>query len=221
MTPNSRHCPAARATTPTLVRIDAVSQAVALVGATQPRRHHQRVDRADAEHHQRVAKKAVAEAALETLRVVLVDGQRRHVALAAAIEISRGSMMHGVVEAPVLERLPDQQRGEPPDPAVLLLRRHERAMTAVVKDDEGAQHEAAGGDHDQTQRPPRDIAVEDVQQGGEAEIGNDGSRQIERAAADTRPRIGRKHFVPVGCLAHRWAVSLSSRGRQAGARRKC
>ena len=54
---------------------------LARMAAPEARHHHQRVDRPDSEHHQRVTEEVVAEAPAPILRVVLLDRQRRDVAL--------------------------------------------------------------------------------------------------------------------------------------------
>ena len=112
------------------------------------RADHQRPDRADPEHHQRVAEQPVAQPLLPGAGQVLLDGQRRDVAGAATVEVAGGAVVDGVVVAPVRERLEDEQAGEPAEPEVRPLGRQERAVGAVVEDDEGPQQEARRRDRE-------------------------------------------------------------------------
>jgi len=53
-------------------------------------------------------------------------------------------VVDGVVVAPVGEWLEDEEAGQPAEPEVPPLGRQERAVGAVVEDDEGPQQEAGG-----------------------------------------------------------------------------
>src|SRR6476620_11225922 len=79
--------------------------------------------------------------------------------------------MHGVVVTPVAERLEDEQAGEAAQPEVRSLAGQERAVGAVVKDDEGAQEEAGGRNGEEQGDPNRDI---------EAEIHGDAQGQVRQ-----------------------------------------
>ena len=153
-----------------------------------------------AEHHERVAEEAVGEALLPGLRVVLLDGPGRNVALAAAVEVAGGAVVDGVVEAPVLERLPDEQRGEAADPAVGRLALEERAVAAVVEDDEGAQQEAAGRNR-QPERQPDRLAERQVHEHRQRQIRHDGGREVEQAAAEPRLGVGGQIVLIVSVVA--------------------
>ena len=180
---------------------DAVAQPRALVERGQAGHHHQRVDRADPEHHQRVAKQPVAEPAAPALGPVLVDGQGRDVADPAPVEVARRAVMDGVVVAPVRERLPDQQGAEAPEPAIGALGGEERAVAAVVKDDEDAKQKAPGGDRQGKGQPDRDVERQ-VHRDDQRQVGHDRGRDVERAAPEIRLLVGRHLLRPVR-FAHR------------------
>ena len=95
---------------------DAVDLARAHVLVPEARADHQRPERADDEEDPGAAEEPVGEAALPGARLVLGDGQRLDVALAAAVEVPGGAVVDGMVVAPVGERLEDEQAGDPADP---------------------------------------------------------------------------------------------------------
>ena len=73
----------------------------------------------------------------------------RDVATAAAVEIARGGVVDRVVVAPAQEGRVDEQSKRHPEPVVGAPRGQERAVRAVVEEDERPHEEARGGDRDQ------------------------------------------------------------------------
>jgi hypothetical protein len=117
-------------------------QAPAGVAGHDPRREDHRAERPQPEHDQRVSEQAVAEPPAPRAGVVLGDGQRRHVALPAAVEVRGRRVMDRVAVAPVRERREDEHAEHAPEPQVAALGRQERAVRAIVENDVGAQQEA-------------------------------------------------------------------------------
>ena len=144
-----------------------------------------RPDRPDAEHHERVAEEAVAEPLRPRQRVVLGDGQRRHVADAAPVEVAGGGVVDRMAVPPAVERREDDQPEGDAQPLVRALRRQERAVRAVVEEDVGAQQEAGGGDRDGEHEQVRDVERE-VHQDREREVGHDRGRDVQQRAAEVR-----------------------------------
>ena len=109
----------------------------------QARLQHQRVQRPDPEHHQRIAEHAGRPSRRAPRRgPVLGDGQRGDVADAAPVEVAGGGVVDGVAVPPARERLVDDQPQGGAEPDVGALGRQERAVRAVVEHDEGPQQEA-------------------------------------------------------------------------------
>ena len=136
---------------------DAVALARPLAARPEARADHQRPQRPDAEHDQRVAEEAVAEALLPGSVDVLLEGQRGDVAVAAAIEVPGGPVVHRVGVAPGPERLEDEECGQTAQPEIPLPRREERAVAAVVEDDEGPQQAAGRRNREGERQPDRDV----------------------------------------------------------------
>ena len=102
------------------------------------------VERAEAEHHDRVAVQAIAEAPQLALRQVLAHRQGLDVADFALAQVARGGVVDGVRSPPIPVGKERQYAEEVAQRLVPTAAGEERAMTAVVLKDEQADVEARG-----------------------------------------------------------------------------
>ena len=162
----------------------------------QPRLQDHRVDRPEPEHHQRVPEQAVPEPSAPRRGPVLLDRERVHVADSAPVQVTGGRVVDRVSVSPALERRVHDHAQDGAQPGVGALRRQERAVRAIVEDDEGADLKAGGRDRQRQHQQVRDV-----------------ERQVHehRAAAGTGRARSRR---PAGCVrgaARRTARELRAR----------
>ena len=86
---------------------------------------------------------AVAEPRPRRERAVLGDGQRAHIAASSTVEVSGGRVVDRMVMAPAQERRVDEQSKHHSEPRVGASGRQERAVRAVMEDDERSHEEPA------------------------------------------------------------------------------
>ena len=110
-------------------------------------------ERPEPEHDERIAEEPVAEPAPPRRGVVLVDGERLDVADAPPVEVAGGRVMDGVLVAPP-QTACRRARPASPERCIRALRAQERAVRAVVEDDERAEQERPR-DQRQPAREPR------------------------------------------------------------------
>ena len=110
------------------------------------------VERPDAEHHRHAAIEAITETHPAGAGAVFADRQRADVAELALVEIARGGVMHAVRLLPVREREQREQPETRAHPAVGARAGEERAVAAVVLQDEQAHVQRRRGQRQQ-QRP--------------------------------------------------------------------
>ena len=149
---------------------------------------------------------------------VLGDGQRGHVADAAPIEVAGGRVVDRVVVAPPLRtaRRPRSPRTVP-EPRVRAPRRHERAVRAVVEDDEvRSRNPAAGTASASTSRYETSSAryISDRQR----HVGHDRGRDVQHRAAEVRSGVRGERFPPEGASRARFASRRRARSRLIDAR---
>ncbi len=156
----------------------------------------QHVKRPEGQDDQRVPVEAVAQPAPPPAREILVDGNRRDVAVAAPIEIARRRVVDRVLVAPLPVRGAREHTRDPSHHVVPLLRREERPVAAVVHDDERADQEAGRGHREREGEPvrPRQGQVHHVEQPGQRHERVD---QLEHRSADVRPLVRRHDGAPV------------------------
>ena len=162
-----------------------------------PGADHHREDRAEAEHDQRVAEHAVAEATAPRLGVVLADGQGGQIAHATPVEIARAGVMDGVVVPPAAERRQHQESCHGADVGVGAPGGQQRPVAAVVKDDEGADQEAAGGDR-QRECQPRGDRQDCVHHRTQGQVRNYRREHVDEASTPAWLRVRRECVRPVG-----------------------
>ena len=121
-----------------------------------PRAEQDDPQRPEPEHDERVAEEPVAKALVPGRAAVLVDRERLDVADPAAVEVARGRVMDRVLAPPHRERRADEDAEGRAEERVVALRLEERAVRAVVEDDEHAQQEAGRDDRERTREPGRD-----------------------------------------------------------------
>jgi len=97
---------------------------------------HHEVERADEQKEDRVSDHPVSPPSTWCTREILAHGERVDVAVTAAIEIARGGVVQRVLTPPVLERHQRENTGHVPDDLIPPPRRDERAVGAVVHEDE-------------------------------------------------------------------------------------
>ena len=120
------------------------------------------------------------------------------------------------------ERLEDEQAGEAADPQVRSLGRQERAVGAVVEDDERPQQEARRRNRQGEGDPDRDVEAE-VHRHGQRQIGHHRGGHVDQAAAPGRCLMSGNRAPPEGGSATRIGVRRDSGGRRGRAhgRVKC
>ena len=97
---------------------DLAPEAPARPAGHQPRLDHQRPERPEDEHHERVAHQPVAESPRPGEPEVLRDRQRLDVPHAAVVEVARGRVVDGVLVTPAVKRREDEQPARDADPVV-------------------------------------------------------------------------------------------------------
>ena len=164
-------------------------------GGLEPLHEDGRVDRPEAEHHERVPVGAVSGAEPPRLRPVLGDGEHRHVADEPTVEIAGGGVMDEVLVAPACERREHEQPERGAEPRVGAAARKERAVHAVVEHDVGAHEEPGRRDREQQHQPVRH-RVHHEHRGPQHEEGH----QRRRQAAQALPEIGPGVLPEVGTV---------------------
>src|SRR6185503_2920024 len=108
----------------------------------------------------RVPNDAIPQLRARRFGEILTHGQRRHVAMAAAIEIARGRMMQRVIVPPMSERRQRHDAGQKSDDVIEPARREERTVRAVVHENERADEPAGGRQREQEGGDERPAARE-------------------------------------------------------------
>ena len=103
--------------------------------------------------------------------------------------------MDGVVVTPPHERREDEEAERGAQPCVSALGGQERAVRAVVEDDVRAQQEACRGRGEDEGERIGDPQQE-VHPDRERQVRHDRRREIERAAANVRPRVRGECLLP-------------------------
>ncbi len=143
-----------------------------------PGADHERPERTDREHHRGMPEEPVGQLLAGRGGAPFGQRHRRHVALPAAIEVAGASVVGGVVPTPVRKRVHDDEAQSDSPRVVRLARLEQRAVRAVVKEDEGAKEEAGGWDRDQEDQPIR-VVEQHVHHDREREVRHDRSRNVE------------------------------------------
>ena len=120
----------------------------------------EQVDRADAEHHQRMAVEAIGDPAPARQCQIFAHGQRVDVADAAAIEIARRGVVDAVRVPPEIIRRQRQHADHASDPIVRQAMTKERAMAAIVLDHEQADEKTRGRNGKQQIKPVAEMIDE-------------------------------------------------------------
>ena len=146
----------------------------------------------------------VAEALPEARRAVFLHRHGPHVAQSAAVEVARGRVVPRVLVPPVLVGREGQHTGQEADDVVGLARGEERAVAAVMEDDEGPDQESAGqGLHREGQ--PEGHPEQPVGEVPQREEGDDAVGELPQAAPQLRALVGGHRLPPrgPGLLEHR------------------
>ena len=196
-------------------------------GCDAPRRsarlEDERVERPEPEHHERVAEQAVEEPPAPRHRRVLRDRQRVHVAGPAPVEVPGGAVVDGVVVAPAVEGLEDDDPERDAEPRVGPPRRHEGAVRAVVEEDERAQQERGGRDRERQRQQIGHVEAE-VHQRRQREVGHHRGGDVEERPPEVRLGVGRERLgARYSLLAgHGSALLVAPAGRgRTGSSRPC
>jgi hypothetical protein len=104
--------------------------------------------------------------------------------------------MHGVVVAPVAERLEDEQAGEPPEPEVRPLSGQKRAVGAVVEDDERAQEKTGRGNGEGKRDPNRDVETE-IHGDAQGQVGHSRGEDVEKAVPERGLLMPSDRVLPI------------------------
>ena len=105
--------------------------------------------------------------------------------------------MDGVLVAPAVKRREHDHPAHDAHPPVGGAAGEERAVRAVVEDDEGAQQEA-GGRHGQRQHEQIGDLYQRVCGRSQREVRNDGGGEVQQATPDAWLGIRRQAFSPEG-----------------------
>ena len=171
------------------------------------------IERADPEHHQRMAIEPIAEPVAPVAGEIFPDCEGIDVADAAPVEIARRRVMDRVAAPPVIVRGHRQDADRPADPVVDGLIGHERAVPAVVLDHEEADEQAGRERRHGEGEQELAVARSDQHRGPQRDEGQDGHSQLERAARRARPAIGNERLRPIA-RGHGREVSLHCRHRE-------
>ncbi len=145
--------------------------------------------RADTHHHDRVSVEPVAEPHGKRRLAVLADGQGPDVAETAAVEIAGRRVVSGMFDPPVVVGREGHNSGQIPDELVRRLGLEERAVTAVVEEDEDPDQKTGGEHLDREREPIRD---------GHQPIREDQQQQVASDAVDQLPQ----RSPQIGSLVH-------------------
>ena len=151
--------------------------------------------RPEHEHHERVAEQPVAEPAPPRPGAVLVDGQGLDVADAPPVEVAGRRVVDGVLVAPPREGRVEDDAEHGAERCVRALRAQERAVRAVVEDDEGADQESGRGNRQREHEEIRDPEGREHRR-HQRQIGDDGRRHVEQRRSQSRSHVGRENRAP-------------------------
>jgi hypothetical protein len=155
-----------------------------------------KVGRPQPEHHQRVAVEAIGKAPPSGRREILADRERGNVADAAAVEVARAGVMHGMAAPPMIVGCQRQHADDAAGPVVGLPLAEECAVPAIVLDHEEP-HQEAGGGHGNGKAEP--VAPAQARPCGDPEQDEryGGDEQLDRAARVAGRTIAVQNRQPV------------------------
>ena len=160
-----------------------------------PRLHDQCHDRPQPEHHQRVAKQPIGQAAPPPARVVLGHGQGRKVADAATFQIPGSRVVHRMGVLPAIEGREHEQTQRGAQPSVRPFGGQERSVCAVVKDDVGADQKAGSWNRERDCEQVRDPQGESHEH-EQRQVGHDRGEHTPQAAPAIRSGIRLERVPP-------------------------
>ncbi len=127
---------------------------------------------------------------------VLLHGQRGHIAVKALVDVAGGRVVDRVCVAPLVERGEGEETKEDARRFVGPPRLEERAVTAVMKDDEGADPESGGKERDGQHEPERNTGQVE-HHGPEQEEWHERVDHLPGGASAVRLGEGGNQLLPV------------------------
>ena len=187
-------------------RADPWLPAAAHQAERKPMPQDEKIGRAEAEHHRRVAVEPIHQAAPARQRQIFAHRQGIDVANTTALQIARGRVMDGVRAPPEVVWRQGEHAERAADPIVGEAMAEERTVSAIVLDHEQPHQESGGRNGKQQSEPPKAQVIGRPHHHPEQHERPESDAEFEQTASVAGFAVTRKNLGPgarVDCLVPR------------------